>query len=97
MWCSAAVWIPKLQPELCDPESVEGCQTVSVRIITGLTLGFVLAYGYAKVMAKLEGGAPKPKFKVRCRNCKETSRVDDMQQACPACGNALHELVKIKS
>ncbi len=96
IWCSVAVWIPGAQPDLCGPAMAEGCQSVSMRITTALFLGVVMTWSYGKVMGMLEG-EPKAKFKVKCINCKATSRVNDMQQPCPACEVSLHELVKVKT
>lgn len=96
MWCSIAVWVPGLQPELCGAEPVADCQTTANRILAGVVLGVFLTGSYAVVMSRLPGRKDRSPYKVKCLNCRKTSRVDDLKSPCPCCGDALHELKEIR-
>lgn len=53
LWCELLVWVPTVQPPLCDGP-VDGCQTVFGRIALGVVLGGGLSLLHKYVIARLK-------------------------------------------
>lgn len=95
IWCSGLVWIPTLQPPLCDAEGLGACQTVLERLATGAALGVCLSFGHmsaARAIRRLTGSTKK--VVIACAHCGHKSKVESLSEPCPSCGQPPHEVTR---
>ena len=55
LWCSALVWIPGAQPELCSVAVVDNCQSVFERVAVGIVLGVGLSLSHKFALKTFRG------------------------------------------
>lgn len=93
LWCVIFTWVPYAQPDLCDAQQTEGCQTIMSRLAVGVVLGAGLAVGHRLVAPRVRKLLGRKKMhRITCSSCRHGIKVASLEDPCPACGMVPHEV-----